>query len=151
MDPMNFADSLVGIVAQRLVRALCPKCAVPKPVSLEALEELVMEYIDGTPMDAEEGRRRLMDAAGASKPDEIMVRTVVGCPHCGGKGYKGRMGIYEVLENNATLRGLIQRRARPAEVFETAIRMGMRSLRHDALEKMVQGKIDMAQARAAYG
>lgn len=151
MDPMNFADSLLGIVAQRLVRALCPKCAAPKPLPREAFEELVTEYIDGTPMDAEEGRRRLVDGAGVSKSDEIVVRTAVGCPQCGGKGYKGRMGIYEVLENNPTLRGLIQHQARPSEVFETAIRMGMRSLRHDALEKMVQGKIDLPQARAAYG
>jgi type II secretory ATPase GspE/PulE/Tfp pilus assembly ATPase PilB-like protein len=151
MDPMNFADSLVGIVAQRLVRALCLKCALPKALSADALEDLVVEYIDGAPLDADEGRRRLMSAAGASTPDAVVIRTAVGCPHCSGKGYKGRMGIYEVLQNNATLRDLIQRRARPAEVFETACSMGMRSLRHDALEKMVQGRIDLSQARAAYG
>jgi type II secretory ATPase GspE/PulE/Tfp pilus assembly ATPase PilB-like protein len=151
MDPMNFADSLVGIVAQRLVRALCPKCALPQPVSAEALEKLVAEYIEGAPLDADEGRRRLLSAAGVGTPDALVVKKAVGCPNCGGKGYKGRMGIYEVLQNNATLRDLIQRRARPTEVFEAACRMGMRSLRHDALEKMVQGKIDLAQARVAYG
>jgi type II secretory ATPase GspE/PulE/Tfp pilus assembly ATPase PilB-like protein len=65
-------------------------------------------------------------------------------------GYKGRMGIYEILESNAELRQLIQQRARPSEIFNAAVKAGMHSLRHDALEKFVQGRIDLRQARAAY-
>jgi len=60
------------------------------------------------------------------------------------------MGIYEILENGAALRLLIQRNARPTELFEEAVRAGMHSLRHDALEKYVQGLIDLRQARVAY-
>ena len=79
-----------------------------------------------------------------------MVKHAQGCPRCSGKGYKGRMGIYEILENSPNIRALIQRRARPTELFDEAVRNGMRSLRHDALEKWVLGKIDQRQARAAY-
>jgi type II secretory ATPase GspE/PulE/Tfp pilus assembly ATPase PilB-like protein len=60
------------------------------------------------------------------------------------------MGIYEILENNPALRLLIQRNARPTELYDEAIRSGMHSLRHDALEKWVSGRIDLRQARVAY-
>jgi len=151
MDPMNFADSLAGVVAQRLVRALCERCAVSRPMTRAAFDELVQEYIEGTSLEPELAARRLLEAAGASQPEDITVRLAVGCSHCVGKGYKGRMGVYEVLESNATLRGLIQQHAHPVEIFEASLKAGMRSLRHDALEKMVQGKIDLLQARMAYG
>jgi type II secretory ATPase GspE/PulE/Tfp pilus assembly ATPase PilB-like protein len=74
----------------------------------------------------------------------------VSCEHCGGKGYKGRMGIYEILQNSRAIKSLIQNRARPSAIFDTAVAEGMRSLRHDALEKVVQGRIDLKQARTAY-
>jgi type II secretory ATPase GspE/PulE/Tfp pilus assembly ATPase PilB-like protein len=80
----------------------------------------------------------------------VRVGEAAGCDRCGGKGYKGRMGIYEILQNSPALRLLIQRNARPAEIYESAIGAGMRSLRHDALEKCVQGLIDLRQARMAY-
>jgi type II secretory ATPase GspE/PulE/Tfp pilus assembly ATPase PilB-like protein len=80
----------------------------------------------------------------------VRVKKAQGCSHSGGKGYKGRIGIYEILENNPTIRTLIQHNARPSDIFDEAVRTGMRSLRHDALEKFVQGRIDLRQARIAY-
>jgi type II secretory ATPase GspE/PulE/Tfp pilus assembly ATPase PilB-like protein len=150
MDPMNFADSLLGIVAQRLVRALCPACAQERPMDAQAWEELVQEYVDGGGIDAATARQRLLEAAGVAEPGQLRTRHAVGCEHCGGKGYKGRMGVYEILQNSRTIRQLIQERARPSELFEAAVREGMRSLRHDALEKVVQGRLDLRQARLAY-
>lgn len=150
MDAMNFADSLVGIVAQRLVRSLCPQCAEERPLLPKQWTELVEEYIYASPLSAEEGSARLLEAAGVSSPQDLRVKGPCGCAHCGGKGYKGRMGIYEILENNANLRLLIQRSARPIEIYTEAIRGGMRSLRHDALEKWVLGCVDLRQARIAY-
>ncbi len=150
MDPMNFADSLVGIVAQRLVRGLCAHCSQPHHLKASQFDRLLAEYLERSPLTQEEGRTRLLAAAAVESPEQIIVRTPTGCEKCGGKGYKGRMGIYEILENNPTIRTLIQQRARPNELFDAAIASGMRSLRHDALEKLVQGKIDLRQARAAY-
>ncbi len=60
------------------------------------------------------------------------------------------MGVYEILQNSRGIKLLIQNRARPSEIFDTAVNEGMRSLRHDALEKVVQGLIDLKQARVAY-
>ena len=89
-------------------------------------------------------------AAGVQRPQDIRVKAAHACVQCADKGYKGRIGIYEILENTPTLRLLIQRNARPTEIFDEAVRSGMRSLRHDALEKWVQGHIDLRQARSAY-
>ena len=150
MDPMNFADSLLGLVAQRLVRALCPRCAHGAPLDADAWQELLEEYREGCDMTLDEAQSRLLDAAGAPTPQAVVVRHAVGCEHCHGRGYKGRIGVYEVLRNSRSLKPLIQDRARPAELFDVAVREGMRSLRHDALEKVVQGRIDLKQARTAY-
>ena len=150
MDAMNFADSLVGIIAQRLVRSLCPHCAQKAPLPGAQFSELVKEYVHASPLSEDEGRQRLLTAAGAGSPDELTLKTAVGCERCGGKGYKGRMGIYEILQNSPSIRLLIQRNARPTEMYDEAVRAGMRSLRHDALEKCFQGLIDLRQARLAY-
>ena len=150
MDPMNFADSLLGIVAQRLVRALCPHCAHERPLTGDDWQALLQEYMDGSELSVQEARARLLAAAGVASPDEVRTRQAVGCEHCAGKGYKGRIGVYEILQNSRGLRTLIQKQARPSEIFDRAIAEGMHSLRHDALEKVVQGRMDLKQARAAY-
>lgn len=150
MDPMTFGDSLIGIVAQRLVRGLCGRCAAAVPLPPEAFEALVQEYILDSPLEAAEGRARLLAAGGVDAPGDLTVKTAVGCPHCAGKGYKGRTGVYEVLQNSPALRALIQQKTGPHRIFDAAVKAGMRSLRHDALEKVLQGRIDMVQARAAF-
>ncbi len=150
MDPMNFGDSLVGIVAQRLVRTLCPRCAQPSRLAAPQIEALMLEYIEGSEIGRDAGWARLLAAAGVSNPDQLQVWTPVGCEHCRGTGYKGRMGIYEILENTPALKRLVQTRASTSEIQAEALRHGMRSLRQDALEKVVQGRIDLKQARTAY-
>jgi type II secretory ATPase GspE/PulE/Tfp pilus assembly ATPase PilB-like protein len=153
MDPMNFGDSLIGIVAQRLVRGLCKHCSVSKVLSRDEYESLVHEYIDGTALTAEDGHKRLVAAASAATGDavsQISTRHAVGCERCGGRGYKGRMGIYEILENVGDMKHKIQSRAPTSEIFAEASRAGMRTLRQDALEKVVAGLIDLKQARTVY-
>jgi len=150
MEAMNFADSLVGVVAQRLVRCLCSHCAQERALPPAEFAKAVKEYVQGSPLSEAEGAERLLAAAGVESPDELHEKIAKGCVHCAGKGYKGRMGIYEILENDPEIRRLIQRNARPTEIYEEAIRAGMHSLRHDALEKWLQGLIDLPQARQAY-
>jgi type II secretory ATPase GspE/PulE/Tfp pilus assembly ATPase PilB-like protein len=153
MDPMNFGDSLVGIVAQRLVRGLCKHCAQSKVLSRDEYEALVLEYIDGTTMTPVEGHNRLLQAAsnafGEPLPPLSMCHAV-GCEQCGGRGYKGRMGIYEILENVGDMRQKIQSRAPTTAIFAEACKAGMRTLRQDALEKVMAGLIDLKQARTIY-
>ena len=150
MDPMNFADSLLGLVAQRLVRCLCPRCASARPLDADGWSALLEEYREGSELSLPQAQARLLEAAGVASPAEVRVRHAVGCEHCAGKGYKGRIGVYEILQNSRTIKRLIQSRARPSEIFDAAVDEGMRSLRHDALEKVVQGRLDLKQARLAY-
>ncbi len=150
ISPFHFADALGGIVAQRLVRTLCGKCAETRSLGPGQFDRLVAAYIDQSPLTLEEGRQRLLEASGLDNPQKVKVRTAKGCPDCNGSGYKGRIGIYEVMESTPAIRALIQSRARPPQIFDAAVLSGMRSLRHDALEKMVQGKIDLQQAKMAY-
>ena len=150
MDPMNFADSLLGLVAQRLVRALCPHCAHERELDDIAWSALLEEYREGSDMPLSLAQERLLEAAGVDSPAAVRMRHAVGCERCGGKGYKGRLGIYEILQNSRGIKQLIQQRARPTDLYDLAVREGMRSLRHDALEKVVQGRIDLKQARTAF-
>ena len=153
MDPMNFGDSLIGIVAQRLVRGLCPHCAQPEVLTRPAYAALVQEYIADTALTPEAGHKRLLGAATAAAGapvNSISVRHAVGCEQCAGRGYKGRTGIYEILENVGDMRHKIQARASTSDIFAEASRAGMRTLRQDALEKVVAGLIDLKQARTVY-
>lgn len=150
MDAMNFGDSLIGIVAQRLVRALCKHCAIPVVLTGPELDALAKEYIEGTTLKMEDASQRLLDAAaGESSNHEAPVTTyhAVGCERCGGRGYKGRVGIYELLENVGGMKRKIQARAPTSEIFQEAQNAGMRTLRQDALEKVLAGLIDLKQAR----
>ncbi|MEX1166449.1 MAG: GspE/PulE family protein [Hydrogenophaga sp.] len=150
MDPMNFADSLLGLVAQRLVRKLCTVCSKSHALDADGWQALVEEYREGSQLSPLEAQSRLLAAAGVDSPEQVHTRHAVGCEHCSGKGYKGRIGVYEILKNSRTIKQLIQTRARPSDIFDVAVSEGMRSLRHDALEKVVQGLMDMKQARSAY-
>jgi type II secretory ATPase GspE/PulE/Tfp pilus assembly ATPase PilB-like protein len=150
MEAMSFADALVGIVAQRLVRGLCQHCAQEQPLAEGRFDKMVKEYVQGSPLTEAEGAQRLLAAAGVTRPEDVREKIAKGCTHCEGKGYKGRIGIYEILENGPALSQLIQHNAQPTEIYTEAIRLGMHSLRHDALQKWLQGTIDLVQARAAY-
>ncbi len=150
ISPFHFADSLVGIVAQRLVRLLCRHCSVPRSLGPGQFDRLVAAYVEQSPLSMEEGRQRLLEAAGVPRPEDVIVRTAKGCEACNGSGYRGPIGVYEVLESNPAIRSLIQAKARPTEIFDAAVLAGMHSLRHDALEKMVSGRIDLQQAKSAY-
>lgn len=150
MDPINFGDSLIGIIAQRLVRSLCIKCKVLMPISDKVVDELAQEYVEGTCIELAQGRSRLLAAMPEYEGSGAAIYRAVGCDVCRGKGYKGRVGIYEILETNPEMRRLIQTRATTSLIFEQAIASEMRSLRQDALEKVFAGKIDLEQARSIY-
>jgi type II secretory ATPase GspE/PulE/Tfp pilus assembly ATPase PilB-like protein len=150
MEAMNFADSLVGIVAQRLLRMLCPHCKRREALPAERFEALAQSYVEGTVLELEEARKRLLHAARSSRAQGVGVYQALGCEACSGKGYKGRCGIYETLESNAQLRHLIQTRAPTSAIFQQAIANGMRSLKQDALEKVFAGTIDLKQALTVY-
>jgi type IV pilus assembly protein PilB len=118
IQPFLVASSLVGIVAQRLVRRPCPSCAVPQFPSQEAI-------------DKAGGLARL--------PADATWMVGKGCEHCGGIGVKGRLAIHEILEVNAEVRELISLRASEQAIRRAARRAGMRTLFEDGVAKAAQG------------
>ncbi|HYC62950.1 MAG TPA: ATPase, T2SS/T4P/T4SS family [Thermoanaerobaculia bacterium] len=137
IDPFNFADALLGIMAQRLIRVLCPKCKEGYNPSPEEFEEIIevygYDYWPGT---------------GITYSPELMLYRPKGCNHCNNSGYKGRMGVHELLVGTDEIKRAIQRKAPIDELRSTAMQQGMRTLLQDALEKAFKGVTDIKQARA---
>jgi type II secretory ATPase GspE/PulE/Tfp pilus assembly ATPase PilB-like protein len=156
MDPFNFSDALLGILAQRLAKRLC-KCKKPHIASREELRALLVEYcgelkhIDHfkTNPDAayQEIETRWMQEYG-DEQKQITLYEAVGCDHCNGTGYAGRVGLHELLTATDVLKKNIQEHARVAEMLVTALDDGMRTLKQDGIEKVLQGITDIHQVRA---
>ncbi len=135
LDPASFSDALLGVLAQRLVRTLCADCKTPKAVTQEECDILKRYY--GEEHFAEVGIH-----VGQTK-----LYRAVGCKACGGTGYRGRVGIHELLFNNEAMRTLVYRRASAGEIRAVAIDAGMRTLMQDAISKLVAGLTDLEQIR----
>jgi type II secretory ATPase GspE/PulE/Tfp pilus assembly ATPase PilB-like protein len=146
MDPFNFADALLGILSQRLLRKLCQECKRGRLVSETELRELAAEYCGELQMDCnlvlEQWRNEYQ------RNDGITLYEAAGCDACR-DGYKGRMGIYELLVGTPQLKHLIRSRAPVPQLVVTGHADGMRLLRQDAIEKVLQGWADLVSARAA--
>jgi type II secretory ATPase GspE/PulE/Tfp pilus assembly ATPase PilB-like protein len=78
-----------------------------------------------------------------------VLATPAGCPECGGSGYRGRVGLYELMEATPQLRSLIQARAPTERIRACAIADGMRTLRQEGIERVLEGVTTMEQVRAA--
>ena len=151
MDPFSFADALLCVIAQRLVRRLCTSCRVEEPASPEAVEDLLQEYLQAFPKDGtapthdavlEDWVRRF------GKEGQLMHYTNTGCEHCSHTGFKGRVAIHELMEVDRELRRLIQTGSRADELQNEAMRHGMRTLRQDGIEKVLAGLTCMEEVRA---
>lgn len=137
MDPFNFADAILAIMAQRLVRTLCPDCRKAYNPSREEYDELVREY------GPEDFERNLNIAYGS----DLTINKPVGCDLCNGTGYRGRMGLHELLMGTDPMKKMIQRRAQMEEIRDQAISDGMTTLKQDGIEKIFGGHVDLLQVR----
>ncbi|MFH1488581.1 MAG: GspE/PulE family protein [Pseudomonadota bacterium] len=135
MDPFNFADALLGVLAQRLVRTLCKSCKAPYHPKREEYDHLVRAY-DGD-----------FEAVGFPFSDDLNLYKANGCDKCGNTGYKGRTGIHELLDGTDTMQGLIQGKAKMEELRTQAIKDGMTTLMQDGIRKVFLGLTDLQQVR----
>ncbi|HYH41764.1 MAG TPA: GspE/PulE family protein, partial [Burkholderiales bacterium] len=156
MDPFNFSDALLGILAQRLAKRLC-KCKQPHAATDEEidllLEEFIQEllYVPAWKEDTEGERKKLRSAwikEFGNEQGEIILYTAKGCDACANTGYKGRMGLHELLIGTDRIKALIQEHARVSQILATALEDGMRTLKQDGIEKVLQGMTDIKQVRA---
>jgi type II secretory ATPase GspE/PulE/Tfp pilus assembly ATPase PilB-like protein len=157
MDPFNFADALLGILAQRLAKRLCAKCKEPNRASDDEvralLDEYALELMNTEPWkkDPKGERAKVLEFWHKEFGDpngHIMLHKAKGCDACGGTGYKGRVGLHELLIGTDRVKKDIQEHARVAQMFATALEEGMRTLKQDGIEKVLQGITDIKQVRA---
>jgi len=134
IDPLNFADSLIGILAQRLVRTLCKKCKEEYHPTKEEYSEMIRNYGD-------ESFAKL----NISYTDDLKLFRPKGCNACNNTGYRGRMGIHELLVSTNEIKRAIQKRESVESLREIAISQGMTTLLQDGILKVIQGHTDLHQ------
>jgi type II secretory ATPase GspE/PulE/Tfp pilus assembly ATPase PilB-like protein len=137
MDPFNFSDAILCILAQRLARTLCPNCRQSYHPSLEEYTSLAREY----------GLDFFNDRVAIPFKDDLMVSKPGGCDECSGYGYRGRMALHELLMGTDEIKLLIQNAAKIDEIRARAIKDGMTTLKQDGIEKIFSGHLDLLQVR----
>jgi type II secretory ATPase GspE/PulE/Tfp pilus assembly ATPase PilB-like protein len=146
MDPFNFADALQAVLAQRLAKSLCSSCKQPYDASSEELLELAKEYVFGTNLNAEEVLELWKTQANSNQP--FRLYRAVGCKQCNNTGYRGRIGLHELMGVTPSIKHLIQTKAPVSEILESAIGSGMRTLKQDGIGKVLLGHTDISQIRS---
>jgi type II secretory ATPase GspE/PulE/Tfp pilus assembly ATPase PilB-like protein len=156
MDPFNFSDALLGILAQRLAKRLCSACKQAYEPDEVEVESLIREYcieLMATPGFAADPhtavqavRERLLHSHGHAGRYRLYRKA--GCQTCGGTGYKGRVGLHELLIASDRIKQQIQEGRRVAQLLATSLEEGMRTLKMDGIEKVLQGITDMSQVHA---
>ncbi|MDD3518034.1 MAG: GspE/PulE family protein [Chromatiales bacterium] len=155
MDPFNFADAMLGVLAQRLAKRLCPDCRSAYQPSVKELFDLAMEYY----LDAAGGKAHAPDSQvlddtikrwreAYAPSGKFTFYKAVGCEACGHTGYRGRIGIHELLIATDMVKRKIVERVPMPELLAEALAEGMRTLKQDGIEKVLQGITDIAQIRA---
>ncbi len=151
MDPFNFSDSLLAVVAQRLVRQFCNECRKTEVASADQVDELVRDYLRAFPDDL----RPSVDAVKAEwvaqhgRQGQLQHFHAPGCSHCDNTGFKGRMGVHELMVNGPELRRMIQNHARPEALQHEAMRHShFRTLRQDGIVKVLAGLTSIDEVRA---
>jgi type II secretory ATPase GspE/PulE/Tfp pilus assembly ATPase PilB-like protein len=137
MDPFNFSDAILCILAQRLARTLCKNCRQSYHLSLEEYNSLAREY----------GLDYFNDRVAIPFKDDLMLNKSIGCDECNGYGYLGRMALHELLMGSDEIKRLIQNAAKVDEIRTRAIKDGMTTLKQDGLEKIFKGHLDLLQVR----
>ena len=152
LDPFNFSDSLLAILAQRLVRRLCKGCREPWTADDDTLLGLASQYLASGTHNSPEDRAAQVDCWRKNYGNafgEITLWRPQGCEECEHHGYRGRMGIHELMLSDDTIRQHIRHRAPASDIRHAALSAGMLTLRQDGIEKVLQGLTDMTEVVAA--
>jgi type II secretory ATPase GspE/PulE/Tfp pilus assembly ATPase PilB-like protein len=135
LNPLNFSDAFLGVLAQRLVRRLC-SCKKAFNPSLEEFNEIKTLY----------GAKRF-EKTGITYSKELKLYKAQGCEICSATGYKGRLAIHELMNGTASIKQMIKKQAQTYEYFEVAADEGMTTLIQDGIEKAFEGHTDVDEVR----
>lgn len=138
IESYSFADSLIGVIAQRLIKRLCPNCKEAyKPEKEE--KNMIIEEFGAHPISP----LTLLSF------NKITLYKPKGCKKCHNSGYSGRLAIHEVLTVDDAVKQLVERRTTVSEIRSQALQSGMFTLKQDGIQKVILGETDFKQVRAA--
>jgi type II secretory ATPase GspE/PulE/Tfp pilus assembly ATPase PilB-like protein len=138
LDPFNFADALLAVLAQRLVKRVCVECK----------EEYHPDEDEFTELEHAFGGKEETTKFGIEYNDDFVLFRGKGCGNCNNSGYRGRAGIHELLVANDTMKRLIANKTRVAEMVTAAKADGMTTLVQDGILKALDGVTDLKQVKA---
>ena len=136
LNALNFSDAFLGVLAQRLTRRLCTNCRKEHLLTREDFDGMVQDY-----------GREWFDRSGVEYSEGIKVYKPAGCETCSSTGYRGRMGIHELMEGTPEVKLMIKKQANTEEILRIAMEQGMSTLKQDGLSKVFQGLTDMTEVR----
>ena len=151
MDPFNFADSLLAVLAQRLVRRLCKDCRTSQPASDAYIDELLDDYLHSYPIDLRPERDTVRQQwlGRFGKDGHLLHHSAPGCSQCANSGLRGRAGLHELMKVTPGLRRLIQTSERSELIQHEGIKNGqLRTLRQDGIYKVLDGQTSIEEVRA---
>ncbi len=135
MDAFNFADAMLGILAQRLGRRLCEHCRAPYQPTREEYDELVHAY----------GEKWYERHGLPAYEDDLRLMKAVGCRSCNNTGYRGRIAIHELLTGSEPVKTGIKKGMMAEDLKNLAIEEGMTTLKMDGIQKVFAGHTDLQQ------
>jgi type II secretory ATPase GspE/PulE/Tfp pilus assembly ATPase PilB-like protein len=150
LDPFTFSDSLLAILAQRLVRRLCVDCRKTVILDEAELDAMARHAVAG---DVDPARLASMKERWRSlhgdEQGQIRIFRRHGCRACDGHGYRGRLAIHELMLASEAIRMHIRRRDAASALQATALAAGMRTLRQDGIDKVLAGLTDLSEVLSA--
>jgi type II secretory ATPase GspE/PulE/Tfp pilus assembly ATPase PilB-like protein len=148
MDPFNFGDSLLAVLAQRLVRKLCPNCRTARNATGEETDELLHHWLNAFAPDAAPSPDQVLAEWRAQHGQQLMHWHAPGCATCEGQGLRGRAAIHELMTITREARRLVQTGANVEQLQQQALADGMRTLRQDGIGKVLAGVMSLAEVKA---
>jgi type II secretory ATPase GspE/PulE/Tfp pilus assembly ATPase PilB-like protein len=136
LNPLNFSDAFLGVLAQRLVRRLCQDCREEYHPAEDEFEEVASDY-----------GKKFFKGTGIEYHSDLTMFRPVGCETCSNTGYRGRMGIHELMEGTPDIKLMIKKQANTEMLFGQAMKEGMTTLKQDGIVKVFQGATDISEVR----
>ena len=136
LNPLNFSDAFLVVLAQRLIRRLCKNCRKEYHPSQEEFDDIINDY----------GKNEF-EGTGIQYTADLKLYSPEGCDQCNGTGYKGRMGIHELMDGSKEIKRMIKKQASAEELFVQAKKEGMTTLMQDGIIKVFHGHTDMSEVR----
>ena len=136
LNPLNFSDAFLGVLAQRLTRRLCKDCMEEYPLTKDEFEMIYVDYGE-----------KWWEKTGIKYNPDMTLFKPAGCETCSKTGYRGRMGIHELMEGTPRIKLMIKKQANTEMLFAQAMKEGMETLRQDGILKVFKGLTDMSEVR----